>query len=90
MLISFKDWIAGKHHLKGRLKRIQEDVLSDDQFPDTTDENDMISYLKKQNASRSILVIFCKTYGKYKREILDHYDFSESEVNTNGQYEKSL
>lgn len=76
MLISFKDWIAGKHHLKGRLKQIQEDVLSDDQFPDTTIKNDMISYLKKQNASSSFMSVFHKTYRKYKHEILDVPDFN--------------
>ena len=79
MLISYKDWIAGKHHLDGRLARVQEDILSDDGFPDTSEYDEMIAYLKKQNASGRFISTFRINYRRYKREVLDRYSLEQTE-----------
>ena len=70
--ISYKDWIAGRRHLKGYIKTLQEDILSDDNFPDSTHYQEMFQYLKKQKASTRFIRIFNTTfYDQYKKEILD-------------------
>ena len=71
-ILSYKDWIAGRHHLKGRAKQLQEDIVTDDLFPDTTSYDEMLAYLKRQNASEN----FIRTYhglffGFYKLQVLD-------------------
>lgn len=72
MLISFKDWIAGRHHVKGKTKQLQEDILSDDSFPDSIEYEEMLAYLKTQNASFMFMKIFTDLYrGRYRIEVLD-------------------
>ncbi len=73
MLISFKDWIAMKRHAKGMLKILQEDILSDDGFPDTFKKDEMLAYLKKQNASDRFTKAFCISYDNYKRNVIDKF-----------------
>lgn len=72
MRISFKDWIAGRHHVKGKTKQLQEDILSDDSFPDSIEYEEMLAYLKTQNASFQFMKIFTDLYrGRYRIEVLD-------------------
>ena len=70
--ISYKDWIAGRHHLKGDAKKLQEDILSDDQFPDSIHQDEMLQYLKQQNASDKCIRVFnILFYELYRRQVLD-------------------
>ena len=72
MIISLKDWIAGRHHVKGKTKQLQEDIVTDDSFPDSIEYDEMLSYLKSQNASYRFIKIFTDLYrGRYKHEVLD-------------------
>lgn len=72
-MISFKDWIAMKRRAKGMLKKLQEDILSDDGFPDTFKKDEMLAYLKKQNASDRFTREFCISYDNYRRKVLEKY-----------------
>ena len=77
MLISFKDWIAGRHHVKGKTKQLQEDIVTDDSFPDSIDYDEMLAYLKSQNASYRFIKIFTDLYnGRYQRDVLDRAKIS--------------
>lgn len=67
---SFKDWIASIRKAEGRMKRFQEDILSDDGFPDTDNYNEMRSYLKKNNASAHIMIVFAGCYKQYSSRVL--------------------
>ena len=72
MIISFKDWIAGRHHVKGKTKQLQEDIVTDDSFPDSIEYDEMLAYLKSQNASFRFIKIFTDLYnGRYQRDVLD-------------------
>ena len=70
-IISYKDWLAGRHRLKGIAKLLQEDILSDDGFPDTTRREEMLAYLKKQNANNRFMRSFCISYKQYRKKVLD-------------------
>ncbi len=70
MYISYKDWIAGIRKAQGKFKELQEDIIADDGFPDTEDREEMIAYLKRNNASGLILSIFRQSYKSYKGRIL--------------------
>lgn len=70
MLISFKDWIATIRKAKGKLKQLQEDILSDDNFPDTEDFDEMLSYLKKNKASVHSITVFAGCYRQYRNRVL--------------------
>lgn len=72
--ISYKDWIAGKRHLAGRHKRLQEDILSDDGFPDSLCRDEMLSYLKSHRASEKCLITFKSMYRQYEHTVLDVCD----------------
>lgn len=89
MLISFKDWIAGKHHLSDRNKNLQEDILSDDGFPDTTERYEMFEYLKRQNASNKYLNAFSVNFKKYQREVLYRYSHDHTTRKRGNTHERS-
>lgn len=68
---SYKDWIAGIRKARGRFRDLQEDILADDGFPDTEDRDEMIAYLKRNNASDLIISIFLQSYKRYYERIVN-------------------
>lgn len=70
MDISYKDWIAGIRKTRGKFKDLQEDIIADDGFPDTEDREEMIAYLKRNNASGLIISIFRQSYKSYDERVL--------------------
>lgn len=74
MFLSFKDWIASLHKTTNRLKRLQEDIVSDDNFPDTFDFEEMEKYLRSNNVSTHMYSLFVALYKEYKNRMQFRYN----------------
>lgn len=75
MYLSFKDWIGSIRKTSGDIKRLQEDIMSDDNFPDTYDFEEMKRYLKTNNVTAHIYHLFLMLYKEYQRRMQRKYEF---------------
>ena len=89
MDISYKDWIAGIRKARGKFKDLQEDIIADDGFPDTEDREEMIAYLKRNNASGLIISIFLQSYRSYNERIMKRKGVNNVHTNRVRHYRES-